>query len=238
MTDILGKNSILYIGKANWAGGEYYKGLIDNYKIIGRALSAEEVKTQAAAYVKKEVKQLPFLDVTEDDWFYDAVAYNYSENLMTGVDETHFAPNEQILRAQFAAILYRMNGEPEVEYKAVFPDVQDGVWYTDAILWANSTGVVTGYQNTGLFGTSDPISREQMAVMMYRYAKYAGYDTSKKEDLGAFRDAEEISGYAVEAIQWAVGNGIISGKDGGTMLDPQGNATRSECAVIIQRYLR
>ena len=160
--------------------------------------------------------------MTEDDWFYDAVAYNYSENLMTGVDETHFAPNEQILRAQFAAILYRMNGEPEVEYKAVFPDVQDGVWYTDAILWANSTGVVTGYQNTGLFGTSDPISREQMAVMMYRYAKYAGYDTSKKEDLGAFRDAEEISGYAVEAIQWAVGNGIISGKDGGTMLDPQG----------------
>lgn len=182
-------------------------------------------------------RSLPFVDVNEGDWFYDTVYYNYFEGLMTGLDPIHFGPADSLARAQFAVILWRMNGSPEVEYKALFPDVQDGIWYTDAILWAESTGVVTGYTNTGMFGPADKITREQMAVMMYRYAKYLKYDVGKKEDFSRFEDAAMVSRYAEDAMQWAVGNGIITGKNNGTIIDPLGNAARAECAAIIQRFI-
>ena len=155
---------------------------------------------------------------------------------MTGKDDAHFAPDENLARAQFAVILHRMNDEPAVTYTEVFPDVSDDVWYTNAILWANNIGVVTGYSNTGCFGTADNINREQMAVMMYRYANYKGYDTGNKADFNNFSDADRVSAYAEEAMRWAVGNKIISGKNNGTLLDPQGNATRAECATIIMRF--
>ena len=129
-----------------------------------------------------------------------------------------------------------MNDEPAVTYTEVFPDVSDDVWYTNAILWANNIGVVTGYSNTGCFGPADNINREQMAVMMYRYANYKGYDTGNKADFNNFSDADRVSAYAEEAMRWAVGNKIISGKNNGTLLDPQGNATRAECATIIMRF--
>ena len=141
-----------------------------------------------------------------------------------------------IARAQFAVILHRMNDAPKVAYKATFPDVPDGNWFTDAVLWANEIGIVTGYSNTGLFGPADSINREQMAVMMYRYAQYMKYDTNEKADFGQFEDASKVSNFAKEAMQWAVGTGIITGKDSGTILDPKGNATRAECATIIMRF--
>lgn len=130
-----------------------------------------------------------------------------------------------------------MNGEPEVAYTAKFADVPDGEWYTSAVLWANSVGVVNGYTDSGLFGTADKINREQMAVMMYRYAKYLKYDVGKKEDFSRFEDAAMVSRYAEDAMQWAVGNGIITGKNNGTIIDPLGNAARAECAAIIQRFI-
>ena len=113
----------------------------------------------------------------------------------------------------------------------------DGEWFTDAILWAADTGVVTGYTDTGKFGPSDKINREQMAVMMYRYAKYMEYDVSKIADLSTFTDGNKVSNFAKEAMERAVGTGIISGKNEGTVLDPQGNATRAECATIIMRFM-
>ena len=181
--------------------------------------------------------ELPYEDVKESDWYCNAVYFNYIEKIMTGLDKTHFGPNQNLARAQFAIILYRMNGEPKVEYKATFPDVEDNVWYTDAILWAADTKVVTGYTDSGMFGPSDKINREQMAVMMYRYADYKGYDTGNKTDFDKFSDADSVNAYAEEAMKWAVGNGIITGKDNGTKLDPQGNATRAECATIIMRFM-
>ena len=201
-----------------------------------------EYETNSAENMSVEVeisynRSLPFVDVNEGDWFYDTVYYNYFEGLMTGLDPIHFGPADSLARAQFAVILWRMNGSPEVEYKALFPDVQDGIWYTDAILWAESTGVVTGYTNTGMFGPADKITREQMAVMMYRYAKYLKYDVGKKEDFSRFEDAAMVSRYAEDAMQWAVGNGIITGKNNGTIIDPLGNAARAECAAIIQRFI-
>lgn len=308
LTDILGNNSIINIGKAYWNDGEYYKGLIDNLVISGNAWTADEVKYEYEnagkelpeadktmlveaiknavpesdkdkytadswkAYEnalsdakrvndKKKAKQAEvdaavkaltdakealkakdivrdiFVDVNEGDWFEDYVQYIYDNKIMTGLDETHFAPADTLARAQFAIILYRMNGEPEVKYQAVFPDVTEGVWYTNAILWAAGTKVVNGYSDSGLFGPADNITREQMAVMMYRYANYKKYDVKKREPIAGFSDAGMVSPFAEEAMEWAVGNGIITGKDNGTRLDPQGSAARAECAAIIQRFM-
>ncbi|WP_415967079.1 S-layer homology domain-containing protein [Faecalitalea cylindroides] len=187
--------------------------------------------------INKDNKSTPFNDLRESDWFHDYVKYVYENSLMTGLNETTFGPYENLARAQFAVILHRMNGQPSIEYTNKFPDVAAGQWYTDAILWANDIGVVTGYSNTGLFGTGDQINREQMAVMMYRYAQYKGYDTSASADFSKFNDAVYVNDFAKDAMSWAVGTGIITGKDNETRLDPQGSATRAECATIIMRYM-
>ena len=213
-------------------------------KAEGKALQIlvtdmNDVPIAYSTWITKEAAtaRLPYVDVAEDDWFYDGVYYNYFAKTMTGKDETHFAPLENLARAQFAVIIHRMQDEPKVEYEPVFPDVADQIWYTDAILWAAGTGVVTGYSDTGFFGPADNINREQMAVMMYRYAKYLKYDVSKTTDFDKFEDAGSVSEFADDAMKWAVGNGIITGKYNGTKIDPQGNALRGECALIIQRFM-
>lgn len=180
---------------------------------------------------------MPFVDVSKGTWFYPYVETVYYNDLMTGKDATHFAPGEKLARAQFATILYRMEGEPDVDISSNFADVPSNIWYTDAVLWANSIGVVNGYSSTGLFGPNDPINREQMAVMMYRYANYCKLDTSARASLNQFKDASYVNSFAREAMQWAVAEGIITGKDNGTKLDPQGNASRAECATIISRFM-
>ena len=179
---------------------------------------------------------LPYEDVNFTDWHYNAVDYAYRNGIMTGINPTTFAPNDPLARAQFAVILHRLNGTPAMDYADRFHDVGAGIWYTDAILWAADTDVVTGYSN-GNFGPSDYINREQMALMMYRYAGYKGYDTSARADFGSYQDAANVSDFAEEAMQWAVGEGIITGKYQETQLDPQGNATRAECATIMMRFM-
>ena len=179
---------------------------------------------------------LPFTDVNFTEWYYDAVNYVYMNGLMTGKDSTTFAPLEPLARAQFATVLHRMNGAQAMEYTDVFADVGEGAWYEDAVLWAAKAGVVTGYSN-GCFGPSDDINREQMAVMMYRYAGYKGYNLSVKADFSHYQDAGNVSEFAEEAMQWAVGEGIITGKYNETMLEPQGNASRAECSMIMMRFV-
>lgn len=178
-----------------------------------------------------------FEDVHKTDWFYEYAEYVYNYELMTGMSEKIFGPAENLSRAQFAVILYRMNGSPKTEYKAIFPDVIQGTWYTDAVIWANELGVIKGYEE-GHFGPADNITREQMAVMMYRYADAKGYDVSKKMELTTFKDGASVSSFAREAMQWAVGNAIITGKEAGVRIDPQGNASRAECATIITRFMK
>ena len=178
----------------------------------------------------------PYSDVSRDAWYYNSVKYVYEKGLMTGLNPFTFGSGDPLARAQFAIILHRMNGTPAVDYTARFRDVGEGIWYTDAILWAADTDVVTGYSN-GNFGPGDNINREQMAVMMYRYAAYKGYDTSVKEDFGQYQDAGRVSDFAQEAMQWAVGEQIITGKYDETQLDPQGNASRAECATIMMRFM-
>ena len=126
-----------------------------------------------------------------------------------------------------------------MDYEEKFADVAEGQWYTDAVLWANKNGIATGYADSKLFGPADPISREQAAVMLYRYAEYKGYDVTEKAELDdVYDDADAIQGYAKDAMAWAVGAGIIKGKDGQKILAPQGNTNRAESAAVISRFVQ
>lgn len=194
-------------------------------------LSAECVVMVA----EPDIEKMAFSDVTESDWYYDSVLYVYQNKLMSGLTETIFGPDEKLTRSQFATILYRLDGAPEITYENKFSDVPSDTWFTDGVLWASRAGVVYGY-NDGSFGTEDNITREQMAVMMFRYAQYKEYDISGRADISQYNDAGSVNEYAIEALQWAVSGGIITGKVGG-YIDPQGNATRAECAAIIMRLM-
>lgn len=201
--------------------------------------AARELQEAVDALVKKsEPTELPYEDVKDTDWFYEEVSHMYEKGLMTGVDEVTFAPGQNLTRDQFAVILWRAEGSPEMEYTEKFADVAEGQWYTDAVLWASEQGIVNGYADTGLFGPADPISREQAAVMLYRYAKSKGYDVSEKADLDSYEDAVDIQEYAKEAMEWAAGAGIIKGKDGQNILNPQGNTNRAETAAVISRFMQ
>ena len=208
-----------------------------------KALVTEETLkklTDAEAAIEELKKQdeWSYEDVAEDDWFYDEVYFVTEKDLMTGiVPKEIFGPFEKLNRAQFATILYRMEGEPAVETDQGFQDVVKGEWYADGVNWAAEKGIVNGYDGGESFGPADMITREQMAVMLYRYAQYKGYDITKSEDYDAFEDASEVSAYAVDAMKWAVGNGIIKGKDS-TYIDPLGETIRGECAVMLARVVR
>ena len=178
---------------------------------------------------------LPFTDVMEGDWFYDAVVYAYETGLMDGVGDNLFAPNSETTRAQLVTILYRLAGQPAVSGDLPFPDVESGTWYTDAVAWAAQNGIVNGVSDTE-FAPGDNITREQLAVILYRYAAYQGYDVSQRADLSGFGDAESISGYAQEALSWAHAQGLVLGFEDDS-LRPQGTATRAQIAAVLMRFL-
>ena len=184
-----------------------------------------------------EPVELPFTDVPEGAWYEDAAAYVYKHGLMAGTSATTFAPDVTTSRAMIATILWRMAGSPVVNYAMNYTDVAQGQWYSEAVRWATSEGVVTGYGN-GLFGTNDPITREQLATMLWRYAQTEGYDVSIGEDTNilSYTDVANLSEYAIPAMQWAVGAGIINGTGDGSTLTPQGQATRAQAAVMLQRF--
>ncbi len=177
-----------------------------------------------------------FEDVEAENWFTGYVQYVYDNNIMKGMNDTHFGPDVVLSRAQFATILYRMENEPQTVYEMRFPDVPDEMFYTDAVMWASGegVGVILGYADQ-TFGPGDDITREQMAVMMYRYAKYKGYDVTASSDLEDFRDKASVSGFAEKEMKWAVGAGLIKGDN--EKLNPQGTTSRAVCATIIQRFM-
>ena len=176
-----------------------------------------------------------YIDVSGSSWYANAVSYMYSHNLMTGLDNTTFGPGEPLARAQFAVIMHRFENEPDVSFDYIFPDVEDEEWYTDAIIWANSIGIVTGYTDTGLFCPGNDITREEIATMMYRYAKYKEYNVDVPGEITVFEDADQVSDYANDAVEWCIGSGIITGKDG--LIAPRDYTNRAECATIIMRFM-
>lgn len=180
----------------------------------------------------------PFTDVHPDDWFFEAVMFVYQNNLMNGTSATTFSPNDATTRAQIATIFYRMAGSPAVENTNPFTDVPYGPgtdWYYDAVLWVQQNGIMQGYGDN-LFGPGDPVTREQLAVIFYNYAKFKGYDTTASGDLSGFTDTGDLSPWAQEAMKWAVGSGVMSGKGNG-ILDPKGTATRAEIAAMLQNFI-
>lgn len=194
------------------------------------------VVTVKATFKKDEGTQpaaLPFNDVSESEWFYEAVKYVYDKGMMNGVSDTSFAPYSNLTRGMIAQVLYNLEGKPAVSGSA-YTDVAADQWYNDAVNWAAQKGIVTGYGD-GTFGPMDNITREQMAAILYRYAQYKGYDVSAKGDLTAFTDGNTVSDWAKDAMSWAVGTALFNGKGDG-ILDPTTTATRAEVAKILMTY--
>ena len=178
---------------------------------------------------------LPFADVSGSDWFYNDVRYVYGKGIMDGTGADRFSPNAPLTRAMIVTILYRMAGSPSVSGSSDFTDVAAGKWFAKAVAWAAANGIVNGY-GSGLFGPNDPVTREQLAAILYRYAVYGGMTAvTLEENLGSFADTAQLSAYAIQAMNWAVGQGLINGS--GSNLVPKAQATRAQVAAIIHRYL-
>ncbi len=178
---------------------------------------------------------LPFADVSSSDWFYNDVRYVYEKGIMDGTGADRFSPNAPLTRAMIVTILYRMAGSPSVSGSSDFTDVAAGKWFAKAVAWAAANGIVNGYGDS-LFGPNDPVTREQLAAILYRYAVYGGMTAvTLEENLGSFADTAQLSAYAIQAMNWAVSQGLINGS--GSNLVPKAQATRAQVAAIIHRYL-
>lgn len=193
--------------------------------------------TVEASFAEIAPEPLPFGDVDDGDWFADAVRFVYENGMMNGVSETSFAPHATTSRSMIVTILYRLEGEPVVDYAMDFTDVAGDAYYAEAVRWAASEGIVGGYGG-GLFGAEDAVAREQLAVILYRYAVYKGYDVSIGEDTNilSYADFADLSEYAIPAMQWACGTGIVNGTSEST-LAPQGEATRAQVAAMLMRFV-
>ena len=190
--------------------------------------------TATFVQVEEPAPTEPFVDVNEGDWFYDAVVYAYQNELMDGVGGNRFAPNSETTRAQLVTILYRLEGQPAVSGDLPFTDVEAGIWYTDAILWAAQNNIVNGVSDTE-FAPGDDLTRQQLVTILYRYAETKGYDVSASADLAGYPDAGQVQTYAQPAMAWAVAENIIRGMEDGT-LKPAGNASRAQIATILMRF--
>ena len=193
--------------------------------------------TVEASFVREggqtQIPQTTFADVPASAWYYDAVEYVYENGLMSGVSGGRFAPNDTLTRAMLVQTLYAMEGRPAAA-SAGFADVASGDWYASAVNWAAANGVVSGVSETG-FGPNNALTREQLALILYRFAQYKGYDVTGSSDLTAYADGSSVSGWAAEAMGWAVNAGLISGV-GGNQIAPTGTATRAQVAQILMNF--
>ena len=207
----------------------------------GYVLTQEGNNTYTIAYAgggtpsEPEEPTWPFTDVTEgDDWFYDAVAYVYENGIMAGTDETTFEPTMELDRAMAAQLFYNLEGKPAVTGDSTFTDVTSGHWAVDAITWAAQNDIVAGIGG-GLYDPDSNVTREQFAVMLYKYARFKGYDLTATGDLTQFPDADAISDWAETALSWANGKGLINGHENGT-IDPKGSTIRAQAASIMANF--
>lgn len=193
--------------------------------------------TVGVSYAKADEtpSKTTFNDVSANDWFASAVDYVTGKGMMNGTADNTFSPKANTTRGMVVTVLYRLENQPSTS-AASFTDVASGAYYANAVAWANANGIVSGY-GSGKFGPNDKVTREQLAAILYRYAQYKKYDVSVGEDTNilSYDDAQSISSYAIPAIQWACGAGVVTGKSG-SKLDPKGNATRAEVAAMLMRF--
>ena len=193
-----------------------------------------KVNTKKDTYKVPTDTDLPFEDVDSDEWYYSAIKYSYNNKIIMGYNSTTFAPNDNITRGMLVTILYRMEGSPKVSTTSKFPDVKDSsMYYYKAVNWAASNKIVSGY-DTGKFGPDDNLTREQLAVILWKYSKYKGKDKDVTADFTKFSDSSKISDYARKGMNWALGVGVMHGSNG--KLLPQGTATRAEAAAMLSNY--
>lgn len=176
-----------------------------------------------------------FADVSASAWYYSAVSYVVDEGIMSGTGTNTFSPNATLTRGMVAQMLYAMSGKPN-QGSNTYGDVASGAWYAKAVSWVSSKGIMTGY-GEGRFAPETPVTREQLALILFNYAKLQGYDTSASSSLSAFPDGASVASWAQQAMSWAVAEGLFSGRDG-SMLTPAGTATRAEIAQIFMQFCK
>ena len=213
---------------------------VKDVKVNGKSVGAVKTYTIDKLTVSTRIEveftngKLPFTDVRESDWFYKDVAFAYENGLFAGTSDTTFSPNASMTRAMLVTVLYRLEGQPAVNGRSGFSDVQYNGYYEDAVTWAADNGIVNGTSTT-TFSPNANVTREQMAAILYRYAQYKKLDTDAGAKLDSFSDAGNVSGYASEALSWAVSEGLINGASG--RLTPKGDATRAQVAAILHRFV-
>lgn len=235
--DRLEQNTEVWL--ANYTTNTSYKKKF-NYWQYSESGKVDGVSTKVDcnfAFVKKTYSSgsgcYPFIDTPSDAWYYNSVKYAYDHDLFNGTSWNRFDPESTMTRAMLVSVLYRMEGSPSVTGSTGFTDLTQS-WYQNAVLWAKEKNIVSGMSATS-FAPNQPVTREQMAAILYRYATYKSYDVLGLSDLNEFRDAQSISSYAVMSMQWAVSKGYITGFPEKTLV-PQGSATRAQVASILNRF--
>ena len=189
--------------------------------------------THLSSFIVTNIETCPFSDVP-NHWAYEEIKYVYENSIMQGTAEATFAPDENMTRAMLVTVLYRMETPEITDAENKFADVPDGEWYTEAVIWAETNGIVTGVSETE-FAPNENVTREQMATILYRYAKTKGYTLDTATDLSVFTDINEISRFAIDAIRWANKTELVNGTSE-TMLSPKATATRAQVAAILMRF--
>lgn len=228
-TDLAAIDQGAYAGQITMDLAAYAKSDPENYMENGEIRSGGV--TVDVTFIPED---WPFVDVTEDKWYYDAVAYVYQQGIMVGMSETTFEPNTTVNRAQVVQMLYNLEGQPQVSGDSGFSDIRDDQWYAKAVAWASANDVVAGYED-GTFRPTRAVTREEFAQILCNYAKFKGYDLSASADLGKFPDSGQVSSWAETALGWANGNGLINGHDDGR-LDPKGSTIRAQAASILMNF--
>ena len=213
---------------------------VKDVKVNGKSVGAVKTYTIDKLTVSTRIEveftdgKLPFTDVHETDWFYNDVLFVYEEGLFAGTSDTTFSPNAAMTRAMLVTVLYRLEGQPAVNGRSGFSDVQYNGYYEDAVTWAADNGIVNGTSIT-TFSPNANVTREQMAAILYRYAQYKKYNTAASSGLNGFTDQASVSGYATASLEWAVAEKLVNGSAGKLM--PTGNATRAQVAAILHRFV-
>lgn len=213
---------------------------VKDVKVNGKSVGAVKTYTIDKLTVSTRIEveftngKLPFTDVRESDWFYEDVAFAYENGLFAGTSDTTFSPNASMTRAMLVTVLYRLEGQPAVNGRSGFSDVQYNGYYEDAVTWAANNGIVNGTSTT-TFSPNVNVTREQMAAILYRYAQHKKYNTAASSGLNGFTDHASVSGYATASLEWAVAEKLVNGSAGKLM--PTGNATRAQVAAILHRFV-
>ena len=213
---------------------------VKDVKVNGKSVGAVKTYTIDKLTVSTRIEveftdgKLPFTDVHETDWFYNDVLFVYEEGLFAGTSDTTFSPNAAMTRAMLVTVLYRLEGQPAVNGRSGFSDVQYNGYYEDAVTWAADNGIVNGTSTT-TFSPNANVTREQMAAILYRYAQHKKYNTAASSGLNGFTDHASVSGYAAASLEWAVAEKLVNGSAGKLM--PTGNATRAQVAAILHRFV-